>query len=781
MEKLNLNNAVILVAGRELHPAERKSIQMLQEEVHRRTGLQWQEVLTPPSNGVPVVVVTRRKQVPSFLQNFLLEVPLAVDKNGSPAPEGYTLTIIPSATGPLVLALGNDSRGTLFAVGSLLQSLSLEPQRAEISFPLCINTYPRYSVRGHQLSYSETPNTYDAWNLKQFEQYIRELIIFGTNTIELTLPIPLDRAPGPLMCVPPRKMNIALSELLDSYDIQISLFAPITDGDVSKKDERETILSSRKQAFREMKRIDALFVPGGDPGDTPPQILMPFLKELAEVLREYHSYAEVWVSHQCFEIEERDYFYNYLQKERPDWLTGIVYGPWTRDTLEHTRSAVPSCYSIRHYPDITHTVRCQYPVPEWDPAFAQTLNREPINPRPLAQAHIHNLYAPLTTGFVTYSEGVNDDVNKFIWSALGWNPEIDVKQILREYARFFIGEKWAKDISDGLLALEKNWQGTLRGNPQIKKTFLHWQKLEKKVPTDVLKNWRFQQALFRAYCDAYIQNRLKFERDLEKEAFSKLEKALATGDLEWIKNVLKILSKADLEDPAKDLCQKIENLADSLFHNIGMQLSVKKHYAFGKERGAVLDTLRTPLNNRGWLEKELKPLLEEKDFRVRREKLEKILFWKNPSSAIFYDDLGNPSEEPHLVKGNGEKDPGFLISAQDEHCERPYEERISWSYQAQTLYDTPIKVRYEGLNPKLKYLLRVVYAGRFNPVMRLVANGKYQIHGPVAATNPPSVMEFEIPPQATTGGVLELAWYRADSKTRGPQVAEVWLLVDKEI
>ena len=30
---------------------------------------------------------------------------------------------------------------------------------------------------------------------------------------------------------------------------------------------------------------------------------------------------------------------------------------------------------------------------------------------------------PSTMGFLTYSEGVNDDMNKFVWSGLGWDPD----------------------------------------------------------------------------------------------------------------------------------------------------------------------------------------------------------------------------------------------------------------------------------------------------------------------------------------------------------------------
>lgn len=54
----------------------------------------------------------------------------------------------------------------------------------------------------------------------------------------------------------------------------------------------------------------------------------------------------------------------------------------------------------------------------WDRAFALTLGRESVNPRPLDMKHIHNLLEPYTAGSISYSEGIHDDVNKFIWSDL---------------------------------------------------------------------------------------------------------------------------------------------------------------------------------------------------------------------------------------------------------------------------------------------------------------------------------------------------------------------------
>ena len=52
-------------------------------------------------------------------------------------------------------------------------------------------------------------------------------------------------------------------------------------------------------------------------------------------------------------------------------------------------------------------------------------------------------------------------MNKVIWSGLGWNPDARVVDILREYSRYFIGDDYADDFAQGLLALERNWQGPL--------------------------------------------------------------------------------------------------------------------------------------------------------------------------------------------------------------------------------------------------------------------------------------------------------------------------------
>jgi hypothetical protein len=67
---------------------------------------------------------------------------------------------------------------------------------------------------------------------------------------------------------------------------------------------------------------------------------MPLLEKEAEVLRKYHPHAQMWVTTQGFDKAWLDEFYAIVAK-KPAWLTGVVYGPHTRDDLHATRVAVP--------------------------------------------------------------------------------------------------------------------------------------------------------------------------------------------------------------------------------------------------------------------------------------------------------------------------------------------------------------------------------------------------------------------------------------------------------
>ena len=221
----------------------------------------------------------------------------------------------------------------------------------------------------------------------------------------------------------------------------------------------------------------------------------------------------MWVSPQSFNQEWLDEFLEILQRDEPAWLSGIVFGPQVRVSLPQLRAAIPAQYPIRHYPDITHSRQCQYPVPDWDVAYAVTEARECINPRPLGQATIFRLLQPYTIGFLTYSEGCNDDVNKAVWSGLGWDPETPVIDILRDYAGYLHRRPLPGRFRARAAGAGAQLARPAAANAGVETTLEQFQAMERQATPTELKNWRFQQALYRAYYDAYVRRRLLAERN----------------------------------------------------------------------------------------------------------------------------------------------------------------------------------------------------------------------------------------------------------------------------
>ncbi len=783
-QSLDLRAATVFCPSNSSGP-EKQAVKMLTEEVEKRTGLRWPVTFDFPAGPAPVIVAGSW----SVLQD--LSGSLGDIRPGTTAREGYRIRTRSSPPGSAVLVIGNDARGVLFGCGRLLRELRMRPGQASLRDSLNITSAPKYSLRGHQLGYRPKCNSYDAWDLPVWEQYIRDLAVFGCNAIELIPPRSDDDATSPHFPRPPMDMMIGMSRLAEAYGLDVWIWYPAMDRDYSNPKTVEAALGEWGAVFAKLPRVNAVFVPGGDPGHTAPGTLMSFLKKQTENLHRFHPRAQMWVSPQSFDQRWLEAFLQILNRDKPEWLSGVVYGPQVRVSLSRLRELVPPQYPIRHYPDITHSRQCQYPVPDWDVAYAVTEARECINPRPEDEAAIFRKTEAGTVGFLTYSEGCNDDVNKMVWSALGWDPGANVLDILRQYGRYFIGERWEDEFAQGLLNLERNWRGPLLANSGVGSTLAQFQALERAASPADLKNWRFQQALFRAYYDAYTRERLIHETGLEDKAMEALRTARSVGASRAVAAAEAVLQRGATESPNADWRARLMELGEALFQSIGMQLSVEKYKAIAVDRGAMLDTLDYPLNNRRWLEERFARIRKLPQEAERLQAVDEILEWSNPGPGGFYDDLGNVSRQPHLVCGRGfEQDPGCYESTRvgfeedlvvDEPDEKPgAARRISWMDHAESLYDAPVRLQYSGLDSNATYRVRVVYAGDSpRKKIRLVANGTTEIHPYIA--KPPSFkpLEFPLPAAATCSGALTLSWFGEPGlggNGRGCQVSEVWLL-----
>ena len=744
---------------------------MLVDEVDKRCGVRWQFAHKWPSGDEPVVAVGPAESIDDFAGPFAEA--LAGGKTQT-AAEGFRIR----SHRPHVVVAGNDERGVLFGVGYLLRHLHFSAGKITLLDGLNVTTAPEFPLRGHQLGYRPKTNSYDAWDLGQWEQYYRDLAVFGCNAVELIPPRSDDAADSPHFPRPPMEMMVGMSRLADEYGLDVWIWYPAMDKDYSDPETVQFALNEWEQVYKKLPRIDVIFVPGGDPGHTQPKYLMAMLQKQTEVLHRYHPRAQMWVSPQSFDAAWMDEFYEIVRGE-PEWLSGVVFGPQVRVSLPQLREAIPARYPIRRYPDITHSRQCQYPVPDWDLAHALTSGREAINPRPTQMASIFRLLQSYAVGFLTYSEGCNDDVNKAVWSGLGWDSKTPVIEILRQYSRYYIGEAYTDDFAQGLLALERNWEGALLTNEEVDVTLARFRTLEKTAPPEVLGNWRFQQALYRAYYDAYVRARLIYETNLEQRATDVLRQAQSTGSVAAMDKAEEILDMAD-HRVAIDLRKRVFELADDLFASIQMQTSVPKYQAIRVGRGATLDTLDVPLNNRLWLAQRFAALRSVSEEDDRLAGIDEIVHWTNPGPGGFYDDLGKLNWQPHLVVGPGfENDPAFLESSHTGFAGfGPM--RASWKDHAESLGDAPLNMRYENLDPAAQYKMRVVYGGDSpRTPIRCMANDTIEIHPLIAKKVPYGPVEFDIPPEATASGQLRLTWVRqqgAGRNGRGCQVSEIWLI-----
>ncbi len=774
---IDLAKAVILSPGTPSGPV-RKALTTLVEEVEKRTQIRLPTVSAWPAKGTPVIAVGPASALRSLSGEYAAAL---LAERGIAGAEGYRISVQKGVDAPAVFVIGNDARGVLFGVGRLLRALRMDRQSILLADDFRVATAPRYPLRGHQLGYRPKTNSYDAWTVPMWEQYIRDLAVFGTNAIELIPPRSDDADDSPHFPLPKMEMNAEMSRMADEYGLDVWVWYPAMDKDYSDPKTVEFAVNEWVEFFRRMPRLDAVFVPGGDPGHTRPSQLFALLEKQAQSLHRYHPKAQMWMSPQGFSEQWMDEFYG-LMKNEPQWLAGVVFGPQVRVSLPELRAAIPARYPIRRYPDITHSLQSQYPVPDWDTAYALTEGREGINPRPFEEAAIFRLYQSHAIGFLTYSEGCNDDVNKIVWSCLGWNPEEDVAEILREYSRYFIGDRFAESFAQGLMALERNWQGPLITNSSVYTTLEQFQAMERSAPPQILLNWRFQQGLYRAYYDTYTRSRLIYETALEDEAMSRLAGAQQLGSLAAMSEAESLLDRAVTRPASQAWRARVFEMAEALFQSVRMQLSVPRYKAIAVGRGANLDTIDVSLNNRFWLKYRFGEIRKLGIERERLRAIEEIVNWTNPGPGGFYDDLGNLSAQPHLVRGPGfEKDPAFLQSSlvgfAGNFGDPPW--RYSWRNHAEALNDSPLQKHYSNLDPSAQYRIRMVYGGENVPGIRLVADDQLEIHPFIRKEFPPRPVEFDIPRKATEKGELSLKWYRTPGlggNGRGCQVAEVWLL-----
>ncbi|MCK9411993.1 MAG: hypothetical protein M0Q53_06810 [Prolixibacteraceae bacterium] len=750
----DLSKATIIASKNIPSTVRETAIRVLKEEIFQRTSIQLKEVEKIGAQPVVAMVLSSEKELGG------IKVPANnSDLKPENKPEGYRLVVDESNGRKILWLIAADQRGTIFSIGQLLRTAGLSRGKFLFDKKNEIATSPKYPIRGHQIGYRNTANSWDSWTMEQYEKYLRELALFGTNSIE-NIPFH-DGKNNPLMKYPRDVMNIKIAEICHEYGLDHWDWIP-ADVDLSDPVKFKEEVARHEEYYKNCPYLDGVFFPGGDPGSNHPKDVMPFLKAVTERLKKYHPKATMWISLQGFSDEQVDYFYQYLETNQPDWLTGVVTGPSSPD-LAATRFRLPKKYMHRHYPDLTHTVRCQYPTLNWDQAFALTEGREVCNPQPVYYAKIHNRFAPFTDGFLSYSDGCHDDINKVTWSQMAWDPTRPVRNLLVEYARFFFGNAVAEAGADGILSLERNWVGPTEENGGIETTYSFWKNLENQHP-ELNKNWRWQMLLMRSNYDVFVKRRKAYEQKLEKEANEILLKAPLLGSEKSMNMAMELVNKGDKVPVTGDLRTRIVELCESLWQSIGLQTSVKKYMASGSERGAILDFIDYPLNNRWWLADEFKKIEKMATEKEKLARLEVIAKWENPGPGSYYDNVSDISKSCHVLTVS---DDGTDVAWWEGGLSR---RRLS----TQLFQNFPV-LKYNDLDPNGSYLIRV--AGYREALLRV--DGE-RVEPTIYNKGYEEFKEFPLNPKYVSDGMIDVTFDQPEESTLNwrerSKVTDVWLI-----
>ena len=703
----------------------------------------------------------------------------------------------------------SDRLGLLYGIGRLITESYWDTDGFELK-DFSVSCSPVKELRGMQLSYNSAANAYYNWTKETYGQYIRELIIFGgANAIEILAPIAVnDPCCLEIRLYPFMEMTVFLSETIHNYGAKVWMFYPNLINEFKKDFEGlseeevrrlsiEKALQQREWAFPEVPYLDHIIMPSGDPGDLEVDEIFDFAEKMYDILKKSHPEAKIWPSCQNTKSPGtfKDRFYASV-RELPEWLGGVVYGPWTDHLLSECRAFTPKELPVRGYPDLCHSLCCQFPVQEWDTVFAVTAGRECYNPRPREHKHIHSLCDEYLIGNIPYSEGIADDVSKYIWLCLDFDPSRTSAEILNDFAHNFINCRYSEEIASAIAGIEDVSYGSAYNPDMARSVFDSFQKLKELLPDDNslygANSYRFKMPHLMSAYYYYIIKRAVYEKQIEQEAWSVCDDPSLSVD-EKIATVIKTLKKADTSVDA-DLKEFILTLSKELHDIIGWRLTVNEYKAKNYSRGAFIDCLEIPLNNRIAVEAGLKKL-DGKSEEEKEKGLYSLRYRRFPGVGGKYISFGEPESMRYIEDFDAWKnEPNTLTVPRIEHftdiispdvlskehfdLSKCFKERVS---SILGYYNCHVRLSIDGLASGSCYELRIVFPMRFGwlgqtdiPTKILSDGEELQCVG--TDENDSWIYIYNVPSHHIgKDGALNLEIVPLEG-TRGSGASEIWLI-----
>ena len=135
-----------------------KAAEVLQDEIHKRSGISLPVIYKPSSEYLKVIFVGVEERMEKLPESVRIDV----RKLPATGKEGYKIISFENKT---VVIAGHDEAGALYGVGWLLRKMELLNNKILVPQKINLSSTPASPIRGHQLGYRPKTNAYDAWSV----------------------------------------------------------------------------------------------------------------------------------------------------------------------------------------------------------------------------------------------------------------------------------------------------------------------------------------------------------------------------------------------------------------------------------------------------------------------------------------------------------------------------------------------------------------------------------------------------------------------------------------
>ncbi len=491
-----------------------------------------------------------------------------------PAAEGYAVKLVTLDNAPVIIAVGNDNRGMLYAVGEILRQM--KPDKLAVRFQTFdVSTVPAYRFRGANNAQGGTMRKYTksrTWTADEWKQVILDYALAGANCFYAE----------EWGSTSERTKFLKSFDLLTTVGIRPNQYKgdfpeAWKSGGLSNwewlgsnwvcpniPEAREALLKQWREKLKTLGDHDILRFYAGDPGGCRDERCKPWGKtfallceDISKIALKTHPNLTVLIANQDLTNEGDQAIFDYLSEKAQEWLYGLAYGPgsnamswyfrhklnddmfeyqgygWMNRYLAETLNALPQDQKIVHYSDITHWIMAQYNVENPERNIAKSFGRRTWHTRPLALYKIFQAIMPFSQGDIIYTEGYHDHFNQYFWHRLLWNPHQEAKELVQEYCSIYFGDKAADLMTDAIYQLEQNLEIPLATNHGIDRYYAFVSEAGRLIPENIMEKdhiWRLHMQ--KAALDKYVQ--LKLQRELFKEERVRqlLQKAIDSGNID---------------------------------------------------------------------------------------------------------------------------------------------------------------------------------------------------------------------------------------------------------